>query len=131
MLRTDRKKMAQLAAKFGVEMLVLFGSQARGDAHKSSDVDIAYLAPGGLSLRREAQLAAALSHACHAKDIDLVPLRHMQPLLAYQVAKSGKVLYEGRRSLFNSFSLYAIKLYHESRPLMAMREERLRQRVGA
>ena len=34
-------KLADLAARFGAEKLVLYGSRARGDFHERSDIDLA------------------------------------------------------------------------------------------
>ena len=51
-------KLANLAARYGAQRLVLYGSRARGDSHARSDVDLAvYGMPekqrGGFSLEAE------------------------------------------------------------------------------
>lgn len=35
------KELVLLSEKYGVEKLILFGSRARGDFHKTSDIDLA------------------------------------------------------------------------------------------
>jgi len=48
MLITDeiKENIAQLATKYGLDLVVLFGSQARGVIHSKSDIDVAYLGEG-------------------------------------------------------------------------------------
>ena len=126
----DRNRLRQLAHEYGVDMLVLFGSQAAGTKHKSSDVDIAYLAgKRELSLREESMLAAGLAEAIRGGRIDLVPLRQASPLLAFQIARDGKLLYAAKKSLFSEFQLRAIRLYNESKPLIELRKERIQHKV--
>ena len=124
----DRNRLRQLAREYGIDMLVLFGSQAMGAKHKSSDVDIAYLGKRELSLREESLLAAGLAEAFRGKSIDLVSLRDAPPLLIYQIARHGKLLYSAK-SAFSEFQLRAIRLYNESKPLIELRKERIRQKV--
>ena len=47
-----KSKAAKLADKYGLDMILLFGSRADGTATKRSDVDIAYSKKGAPLIRR-------------------------------------------------------------------------------
>jgi predicted nucleotidyltransferase len=77
----------------------LFGSEARGDRHRDSDVDIAILLdheryPTRLE-RSEAGvgLGSELIGATHRNDVDAVILNDAPPLLARHAIESGAELY--------------------------------------
>jgi uncharacterized protein len=67
----------------GVCGLHLFGSQSRGDAKGTSDVDLMFdIAPGArFSLFDQARIARQLSEVLQAK-VDFVPRRALHPLVA-------------------------------------------------
>ena len=94
-----------------------FGSTARGNAVRSSDVDIAVLprSPLAPTLRFDAQeqLAALLG-----RDVDLVDLRAASPVFAVQVVGHGHVIYEGDpvdRGAFEDRALGAYARLNEER----------------
>ena len=49
LIRTHRKQILALAAKYGIEEVRVFGSMARGDADGNSDVDLLVSLPEGTS----------------------------------------------------------------------------------
>jgi len=105
-----------LAEKFGISMLVIFGSVARGDTRLTSDADVAYFSENYMSLMDEARLSTELS-AILKKDVDLVNLKKSSPLLAYHVFKDGVAVYEKTSGFFNEFFIKSIRIYQESLPL--------------
>jgi predicted transposase/invertase (TIGR01784 family) len=52
------------------------------------------------------------------KEIDLVDLRSAEPILRYEIAKDGKLLYEREEGLFERYRLFYIKRFYELRPLI-------------
>jgi predicted nucleotidyltransferase len=83
---TDR-----LDRRLGLDGLWIFGSEARGNARRGSDVDLA-----GLFRRRTStpQLVAAAAELALAlgRDVDLVDLERASPVLALQVLRHGRLL---------------------------------------
>ncbi len=79
-----------LAQKYQVERVVLFGSRARGDYHKTSDIDLA-VSEGNFdrfALDVEEETSTLLRY-------DLVNLdRAVQPELRESIEREGRVLYE-------------------------------------
>ena len=84
-------KLANLAARYGAQRLVLYGSRARGDFHARSDVDLAvYGMPekqrGGFSLEAE-DLPTLLK-------LDIVHIsENMEPAFLQNIEKDGVTLY--------------------------------------
>ena len=105
-----------MAEQYGLSLLVIFGSVARGDARPSSDADVAYLSENRLALMDESRLSIELS-AITKKDIDLVNLKNASPLLAYHVFKDGIPVYEISSGLFNEYFVKSIRMYEEALPL--------------
>lgn len=124
-----RQKIVQLAQEYQLSLVVLFGSQSRGDTHAQSDVDIAYRAVEPLSLESEGMLIVELMQIFQTEKIDLASLRLASPLLLHEIAVSGQPLYEQRPGNFNDFYVYAMRRYEEARPLFRLRSEYLKKYV--
>lgn len=81
----------RLDREFGLDALWLFGSEARGAATSSSDVDLAALfwrRPSAVELLdARGELVSLLS-----RDVDLIDLDHASPVLVMQVLRHGKLL---------------------------------------
>lgn len=51
-------------------------------------------------------------------EIDLVDLKTAEPVLRYEIAKDGRVLYEKEEGLFERYRLFYIKRYYELKPVI-------------
>jgi predicted nucleotidyltransferase len=81
---------AALAKHPEIELAIVFGSLARGEARRDSDVDVAVQLPTPLDADRKMQLIADIA-AITGRPVDLVDLRTVgEPLL-------GQILKHGRR----------------------------------
>lgn len=75
-----------------LQLVVLFGSRARGEGRRSSDHDVAVLTPRPLPALRRFELAEALASAL-GTDVDLIDLRAADTVLRSQVVTTGRVLH--------------------------------------
>ena len=97
-MRDEIKFLAEVVGQASqCEQVYLFGSEARGEAHVGSDVDLALIIPDGLS-PRQALRAAIRATAQRSQPIDLVVITHStwakgQSLLARQIRLEGILLY--------------------------------------
>jgi len=106
-----------------IKMLVLFGSRATGNVHPGSDWDFAVLYDRELLRARmknywywleiDRLLTQMLPSIPMAK-IDVAELNHCSPLLGYQVASEGKLLYEKHPGEFIKFQCLAAKIYADT-----------------
>jgi predicted nucleotidyltransferase len=99
----------------GLELLMLFGSRARGDAHHGSDWDFGYLAAGDID---HAALLAAIVETVRSDRVDLVNLAPASGLLRYRAARDGVVVFEARPRLSEAFRLEALDFWCDAGPLL-------------
>lgn len=122
-------KVAEVARKYDLSLVLLFGSQATGNTHKESDVDIAYLSEAPLSLGDESKLVVDLIQIFRSEVVDLTSIRGASPLLLREIVRTGKVLFERTPSLFTSLYAYALRIYEEAQPLFELRSAFLKKRI--
>lgn len=115
---TEIKKILR---KEGVVLCCLFGSEARGESHKESDVDIAVLFNLDVKksdyLEREGQLIALFSEEYPEKEINIVNLNISSPLLKQNVVLEGKLIYAGSEEDRILFQISTLHQYEEYRHL--------------
>ncbi len=92
------QEICAFAKQYHVEKVILFGSRARGDYHRTSDIDLAVF--GGdvarFALDVEEETTTLLKY--DIVDLDGV----VQPELRASIEKEGKVIYEKNRELLCS-----------------------------
>ena len=114
----SREQVRHFCRRHRLELGVLFGSQAQGRATPLSDVDLGVWV-GGRELtwqRRLALVNAALQHF-RRNDLDLTFLNHVNPLVQWEVASTGQVLYEAWPGRFLAFQLRAFKRHNDARKI--------------
>jgi len=110
------QRLQALARQYQLELVILFGSRAKGTPRPGSDTDIAVLRREGIVPPEEVlELTYRLGRTLGMPNPELVDLRRAPPLLKYEVARSGKVLYEAEPGLFQRFHILAWKLYQDDR----------------
>ncbi len=127
----QKNAIKDLAEKYGLDMVLLFGSQATGETDAQSDIDIAYSSRAGLDLRGESAFIVDLMEVFKRQDIDLANLAQSSPLFKKRVADKSVVLYERTPSLFNEFYLYAARVYEDNKRLIDVRKSYIAYRLAA
>ena len=121
----DLQAVVELARKTpGLDLLVLFGSRARGDAHHGSDWDFGYLAGPELDFYG---LLARLVLLLGTDRIDLVNLNRTNGLLRFRVAAEGQALFESSDGIFESFAFEAISYWCDMGPIIRQGYEAILQ----
>jgi predicted nucleotidyltransferase len=108
----------------GLELLILFGSRARGDSHPESDWDFGYLATPGFG---PYNLLARLVVLLGTDRIDLVNLNRTNGLLRFRVAAEGQTLFEARPGSFEDFWLDAVPFWWDMGPIFQAGYEEILQ----
>jgi len=118
-----------IAKRYGLRLIVLFGSQVRGRLHPESDVDVAVWSDGSLKSRQKLKLWQELSEVFRA-EVDLGVLDHAEPLFLYQVASSGRLLFENKRGAWNEFKGYACRYYWDTQKFRDDLARYIRRQTG-
>ena len=124
MIDTDKIKpqIKKLAQKYGLSLVVLFGSQVTGRTHKESDVDFAFTADKYISPRETAEIIFDFTRCLKiGANIELVNLKNASPLLLKQIAMNSLLMHEKEPHAYNLFKIYAIKKYMEDSKLLKLR----------
>lgn len=115
-----------------VELAVIFGSAARGEATPGSDVDIGVQLKDkslGVLRRLEVLLARAVR-----REVELVALDDSPPLLRFEIARDGKLLLERRPHAWTDFRARAMVDWWDWAPLArrihSAAAARMKKRMG-
>lgn len=112
----------EIARKYDIELLLIFGSYSNGRSNARSDIDIAFLSAKDLKVEEELELLKDLIYYFGRDNIDLVNLRKATPLLLYEIASNSKVLYE-RDDGYLKFKIRAGARYADTKHLREKRRE--------
>lgn len=122
----QKKKIAEIAKKYELKLVLLFGSQARGKTHRESDADIGFLSDKNMGLRQIANIQFEMTQKLKISNLELVRLAGASSLFLQQVINEGVVLYEDRPGVFTLFASYVFKRFVEEKPLRDLKEQSLR-----
>jgi predicted nucleotidyltransferase len=113
----------QWCYEYDVEMVIIFGSQAKGLARSDSDIDLGILlAKHPIPAKEELQLCLDLVGAVQTGKVDMVILNHADPTLCYEAACHGIVIYERQYAIFDRFKLMAFKLFADTEHLRQLND---------
>ena len=130
MEKINQKLVKEIAERYFLRLLLLFGSQVEGkNLHSESDFDVAYLSAKKLNLTQEAKMMTELAPVFRSENIDLVNLKNASPLLFYAVFQKCKALYQEDDLIFPSYRAYAFKKYIEAKPLYELKFNRLKEKI--
>ncbi|MFH1112108.1 MAG: nucleotidyltransferase domain-containing protein [Patescibacteria group bacterium] len=125
-IKAQKLKIAKIAKKFQLKLIVLFGSFANGKHRKDSDLDIAVLGSREVFFNEQVSLTNELTLIFN-QNVDLSVLNRANPLLLFQVSKNPILLY-GRREDFLKFKLHAFNAYNDYAPYFEM-EKNLNKKI--
>ncbi|MDP2210657.1 MAG: nucleotidyltransferase domain-containing protein [Candidatus Aquicultor sp.] len=97
-----------------VALAFVFGSIATGKMHPDSDIDVAVLLSSCRDRHKCAEISLSLSEQLAkmlgTDKVDLVILNTANPLLMFEVATKGVLVYERQAGLADDFKLKAVKM---------------------
>lgn len=116
--KEQKQRIAKIAKKHGLKLVLLFGSFAKGTAHKNSDIDIAVLGEKKIDFKKQLRLANKLSTILK-KDVDLSIINTANPLLLFQISKHSKIIFGNHRAYFE-FRIHSFNRYNDYSPFFKM-----------
>jgi uncharacterized protein YutE (UPF0331/DUF86 family)/predicted nucleotidyltransferase len=109
-LALDLDTLARVCRHHAVCLLVAFGSAVRDLRRPDSDLDLAvWMATATVTPQAPVRLEVALRPLFPGERLDLVLLNRASPLLQFQVALHGAVLFEAAPGVFHAFQVLASK----------------------
>jgi uncharacterized protein len=98
----------------GLRLAVLFGSTARGQARKGSDVDLGILLEPDT---REARLKALMElERAAGREVDLTYLNQVPPLLGFEISRDGVLIFQREEGLWTRFKARAMVAWWDWAP---------------
>ncbi|WP_038059165.1 type VII toxin-antitoxin system MntA family adenylyltransferase antitoxin [Thermodesulfovibrio yellowstonii] len=124
---SNREKFEELAKKFKIHFILLFGSKAEGKDTSESDTDIAVYADHVLSEDEKINIIFELSSILRTENIDLVDLKTASPLLKKKIFDNYNVLFVKDSFLLYQAELSTLHEYEESKILREILNERVKE----
>lgn len=125
-LEETKEKLKEAAEKFGIDLILLFGSRADGSNRKNSDFDIAYFSKK--PLESDLDLFRPLMDYLGSDNLHIVNMKGIKPLFLYEIMRNCKVLYAKNMMDFYNLRVYAFRRFHdEVKPLYEIIFERFKR----
>jgi predicted nucleotidyltransferase len=112
-----KQSLKPLYKRYGLALVLLFGSQALGKTHKYSDIDIAFLFEKDVTDSEFLNITNQTINLLKTDKVDLVNLNKASPLLERQVVKTGEVLYEKNPGIYAQFVSLAMRKYIDAKKI--------------
>lgn len=132
----QNQKIAAIAKKFGLRLVLLFGSRATGKTHPFSDYDFGYITHRKLNYQEEYILQKELAKIFKIKMnkrediVETVNLENLNPLFKYQVLKKSKIIYQSPGA-YSRFFAAALQEYFESEKLFLLQKKIIKNKIEA
>jgi predicted nucleotidyltransferase len=116
----QRKRIADVAARHGLDVVLLFGSGVTGREHALSDLDVAVRTTGAdLGYSGYARLLEDLQEVFSGREVDLSFINHADPLFLKKILEHCELLY-GDAAKLQELKIYAFKRYQDHRRFFEM-----------
>ena len=125
----QKLKIEEIVQKYGLKLVLLFGSQSSGLIHKESDTDVAYVSLKPLDFKEEYHLNYELTVLFQKDRVDTVDIRKATPLLMYAIFQYPQILFQTNDMIFSKYQAYAFKRYIEAKPLYEEKARRLKEHI--
>ena len=110
----------ELAVKYGIRLILQFGSTVTGAIHPQSDVDLAIpFQDGNLSLHKLAEIRHGLQECFPEQDVDLAIINRADPLFLKKIMERCDLLHGSIRDL-QQLRIYAFKRYQDHRRFLEL-----------
>jgi uncharacterized protein len=111
-----------------VELVVLFGSHARGRARRDSDLDLGIAWSAGTGRLSRNAVLDRIERATRAT-VDMIDLDEAPPLLRMEIARTGKVIVARSPESWPDFCAHAMLDWWDFAPYARIMHEAARERL--
>mgnify|MGYP003427455276 CR=1 FL=1 len=121
----------EIAKKYRLSLLILFGSAAKQQQHALGDIDLAFYRHSFMSHEEEQELWIDVMAALKREDIDLVNIyNNKSVLLRYQIFIHGQLIYEENPGLFSTMRWQAYIDFEDFKPFYKQKSELIDNRLN-
>ena len=121
----------KLAQRFGLRLILQFGSTLTGMTHDRSDLDLAVqLDSFPVSLQTILEIQEALQVQFPGSEVDLAIVNRANPLFLQKIMESCRLLF-GTPQDFARLRLHAFKAYQDFRPYLELERQYVARRLAA
>jgi len=121
----------ELAQRFGIRVILQFGSTVTGTTHDRSDVDLAVqLDTPTVSLETILEMREALLSLFPGREVDMAILNWADPLFRKKIMESCRMLF-GTSQDFARLHLYSFKTYQDFQPYLELERQFVARRLSA
>ncbi len=99
-----------LTKEFSAILIILFGSAVTNKTHADSDIDIAFISETKHNNLQIYNAAQDLAHLLK-RDVDLIDLTEVSPVMQAQVITKGKIIHDEKPEIRMEFFILALKKY--------------------
>ena len=130
MVKIDQDALARTCEEFSLSFVVLFGSQLPGKKGLKGDYDIAVFSEGKISDDQDLELVSRFSQILETDALDVVILNFASPLMQYEVATYGRVLYEKKPGSFDRFRWHAVQRWNDNKKFSNLNLDYVKDYLG-
>lgn len=117
----------RIAGEYGLSLVLLFGSEASGKAHKNSDLDIAVMfEQSAFDRARLLDLVNVFAGVFQERKIDLGLINGADPLFLKKLLESCKLIHGDPRVLAE-LKIYAYKRYIDHKRFLKMEDDYIKR----
>ncbi len=120
----------EMVARDEVDLVLLFGSRARGEHGPMSDVDLAVRTNENVENIHDWKLATLARLAGPVQSVDLVLLEQASPALRYRVARDGLPLWTRDERALHAFRFEAVRDWLDFEPVTRAHNAALARRIA-
>lgn len=117
----ENKIIGFLIGRLDLDLLIVFGSHAKGQANNNSDLDLAYLSADEISTADQWKISQSLAQ-CLNMDVDLINLGQASDVFSFQIVSQGMVIYQ-KKDKFVMIEKYLNSVYARYMQLNQDRKE--------
>lgn len=132
-LNQNQAKIGQIAKKYKIKLVYLYGSHARGQQTPMSDIDLAVLFEDDLAdekyLDNKLNFGGEIEKAFNLRDVDVRALNNYSPRFRFTVYQEGKLIYTKDEDTRIDFQLKAFHDYQDIKHIYEISDYYLFQRL--
>ena len=128
-MEMNQEKIEEIAKKHNLELLLLFGSRAKGTVHKFSDYDFGYVSADEFDYVKKGELGIDLEKLVGSKFVEAVDLKKAGPFLLKEIVKNNQVLF-AKDYAYEDFFSKAVRSYLGAGRLFELQKNLYNQTVN-